>query len=106
MTAKLATRKYLAGFDFQDKPMAPNAANMVRALTSNKKSAASERAVTASGTKPAYRISSRTSPNEIVASQAYNPMIRGPIISIIDIFSNLIVIVQNRTILQMEQDAF
>ena len=85
MTTKLATRKYLADFDFQDNPIAPNAANIVRAFTSNKKSAASERAVGASGTKPAYRISSRTSPNEIVASQAYNPTIRGLII-FIDVF--------------------
>ena len=54
------TRKHLADFDFRDNPITPNAANIVSAFTSNRTSAASERAVGASGTKPAYRISSRT----------------------------------------------
>src|SRR4030043_2460765 len=80
VTAKLATRKYLAALEFQDNPIAPNAASTVIKSTSNRKSATSERAVASSGTKRAYTISSRTSPNEIAVSQAYRPTTRGLII--------------------------
>ena len=53
MMAKLETRKVLAFLEFQDNPIAPSAASTVMALTSNWKSAASERAVSASATHPA-----------------------------------------------------
>src|SRR4030042_70078 len=88
VTTKLATRKYLAALEFQDNPIAPNAASAVITSTSNRKSATSERAVASSGTKRAYMISSRTSPNEIAASQAYSPTTRGPII-LVDVSKGL-----------------
>ena len=78
MMAKLEIRKFLAVLELQDNPIAPNAASTVTELTNNWKSAASERAVTASGTNPAYTISSRTIPNETAVSQAYTPTTRGP----------------------------
>ncbi len=90
MMAKLEIRKFLAVLEFQDNPIAPNAASTVRKFMSNWKSAASERAVAASGTKPAYTISSRTSPNETAVSQAYTPTTRGPNMSD-DVFGALFV---------------
>jgi hypothetical protein len=74
--AKLEIRKLPADLEFQDNPIAPNAASTIREVTNNWKSAASERAVAASGTNPAYTISSRTSPNETAVSQAYSPTTR------------------------------
>ena len=53
MIAKLEIRKFLAVLEFHDNPIAPNAASTVMEFTSNWKSAASERAVAASGTNPA-----------------------------------------------------
>jgi hypothetical protein len=82
MMAKLKIRHFLAVLEFQDNPIAPNAASTVMKLTSNWKSAASERAVATSGTNPAYTISRRTSPNETAASQAYTPTTRGPIMPV------------------------
>ena len=90
MMAKLEIRKYLAFLEFQDNPIAPNAASTVMELTSNWKSAASERAVAASGTNPAYTISSRTSPNETAVSQAYSPTTRSLMIPV-EVFSLFLV---------------
>ena len=53
MMAKLKIRKFLAVLESQDNPIAPNAASTIMELTSNWKSAASEKAVAASGTNPA-----------------------------------------------------
>ena len=89
MAAKLATKKFLAALEFQDNPIAPNAASAVIMFTSNRKSAASERAVAASGIKPTYTIS-RTSPNEIAASQGYSLTKRGSIM-LVDVFRALFV---------------
>jgi len=88
MTAKLAIRKFLAALEFQDNPIAPKAASTVIASASNRKSAASERAVASSETKPAYTMSSNTSPNEIAASQAYSPTKKGLNI-LVDMFRGL-----------------
>ena len=53
MMTKLEIRKFLAVLKLHDNPIAPNAASTVMELTNNWKSAASERAVAASGTNPA-----------------------------------------------------
>lgn len=90
VTAKLATRKFLAALEFQDNPIAPDAASTVIASMSNNKSDTFERVDASSGTKPAYTISSNTSPNEIVASQAYNPTTR-VLIMLVDVFRGLFV---------------
>ena len=75
VTARLAIRRFLADFVSMDDPIAPRAARLISAFMNSRKSEASLKAVVAFGTRPAYKISSSTRPNEIVASQAYDPTI-------------------------------
>jgi len=78
LTTKLAKRRLLAAVEFQDNRIAPNAASTVTALTSSRKSATSENAAVASGTRLAYMMSSRTNPKETAVAQAYSPTTSGP----------------------------
>jgi hypothetical protein len=73
MTAKLATNRSLGILVLQDKTIAPKAATTVMTPTSSKKSATSEKAVPAVGTRFEYTTSSNTAPKKTVIAHVYSP---------------------------------